>query len=76
MTSHGYDKLKRVMWRVLEYHPKNRIPRVALFKAIYTECGISQTTVDNAYNRLIQLDWIKHTSRWHLKTCSAWDAII
>ena len=68
MGSPGIDKLKRVMWRVTDKHPKGtRVSILVLRKALMFECGTEPRTIDRHIKTLKELGWIKLMSRYSFR---------
>ena len=60
------DQLKRVIWRLQEKGLQERITRKQVRIAIMYECGTDPRTIDRNIQLLIELGWLKRTSRYIL----------
>ncbi|MFW6172678.1 MAG: hypothetical protein ACOC5T_02935 [Elusimicrobiota bacterium] len=67
MAIRGIERLKRVMWRLVE-QDKEYYLKSDIELAIMYECGTDPRTVINNYNQLIKLGWFKISSkRYYIK---------
>lgn len=67
MSNRGMDGCKRVMWRLLEQGPMLKDGRYSLAqlrRSIMYECGVDGRTIEVRIGQLMELGWLKRTSRF------------
>ena len=54
------EKLKQVMWLLMEQHPDGKFRRKEVEKAVMRICGVHPQTVKYNVAALLKIGWIKH----------------